>query len=299
MKPVHKFGFVAIAGPPNAGKSTLINRIIGQKISIISRRPQTTRHRILGIKTLDHAQLAFIDTPGLHFGEKKNLNRVINRTAIDSLTDVDLIVFMIDHRGWNPANTHAFKTVTDRNAPVLLVINKIDMLKDKSRLLPLIKESSELHDFVEIIPLSALQLGDPNSLLDTLVRHLPQGPPGFPADQVSSRGDKFFASELVREQMFLMLGRELPYESAVEVVRFDRNDPDFCYADMTLWVEKQSQKSIVIGSGGQQLRAIGENARKAMEKAFDTRVRLNLWVKVRKGWADNNTMLKSLGYTET
>ncbi len=298
MSQTHRFGFVALSGPPNVGKSTLINQLVGQKISIVSRRPQTTRHRILGIKTLDHAQVVFVDTPGLHHGEKKNLNRVINRTAINSVTDVDLIIFMIDHRGWNQTNIHGFRQVAERKVPILLVINKIDTLKDKAALLPLIKESSERYDFVAIIPLSALRLGDTTSFLDSVIRYLPEGPPGFPPDQVCDRGEQFLASELVREQTFLLLGKELPYESAVEVTRFDQDDPEFWYLDMIIWVEKSSQKSIVIGRGGKQLKAIGERARKAMERTFKTRIHLNLWVKERKGWADNNNMLKSLGYTD-
>lgn len=294
----HRFGFVTLAGPPNAGKSTLINQLIGQKISIVSRRPQTTRHRVLGIKTMDHAQVVFVDTPGLHHDEKKNLNRMINRTAINSLSDVDLIIFMIDHRGWTPSVTRSLKQVIDRQCPVLLVINKIDTLRDKTRLLPLIQESSQLHDFVEIVPLSALTLKDTASFTDTIVKYLPEGPAGFPEDQISDRSERFLASELVREQTFLQLGEELPYESAVEVTRFDQQDPDFWNIDMIIWVERPTQKSIVIGKGGQQLKLIGQRARVAMEREFDVRIHLNLWVKERKGWADNKSMLHSLGYAE-
>jgi len=298
MAEPHRFGFVTLAGPPNAGKSTLMNHLLGQKISIVSRRPQTTRHRVLGIKTMDHAQVVFVDTPGLHHDEKKNLNRMINRTAINSLSDVDLIVFMIDHRGWSAPVIRSLKQVINRQCPVLLVINKIDTLRDKTKLLPLIKESSELHDFVEIVPLSALNLDQNDSFIDTLIKYLPEGPPGFPKDQISDRSERFLASELVREQTYLQLGKELPYESAVEVTRFDQQDPDFWNIDMIIWVERSTQKSIVIGKGGQQLKLIGQRARVAMERAFDVRIHLNLWVKERKGWADNTSMLHSLGYSE-
>jgi len=298
MNNVHRFGFVTVAGPPNAGKSTLINRLVGQKISITSRRPQTTRHRILGIKTLTKAQIVFVDTPGLHHDESKRLNKMINRTAINSLSEVDLIVFMIDHRGWSPATVKSFQQIRNRDVPVVLVINKIDTLKDKSRLLPLIKESSEIYDFVEIVPLSAKKFENKDEFINTLISHLPEGPPGFPADQISDRSERFIASELVREQTFHTLGEELPYESAVEVTRFDQEDSDFWKIDMTIWVDKPSQKSIVIGKQGVRLKTIGTRARMEMEKIFGVRIYLNLWVKHRKGWADNAAMVKSLGYGE-
>ena len=298
----HRFGFVALAGPPNAGKSTLINRLVGEKVSIVSRRPQTTRHRVLGIRSEDHYQAVFVDTPGLHHDQKKNLNKMINRTALASVTDVDLVLFLIDHHGWNPSSEKALRQVARSETPIILVINKVDTLKDRTRLLPLIQRSSELHDFAEIIPLSALRLESDQTMrhdfLQTLVRYLPEGPPGFPADQVSDRSVRFQAAELVREQTFLMLGKELPYESAVEVTRFDDSDDALWEIDMIIWVEKPGQKAIVIGKGGKQLGAIGTKARLAMEKAFDVRVRLNLWVKQRQGWADNASMLRALGYGE-
>ena len=298
MDDTHRFGFVTIAGPPNAGKSTLINRLVGHKISITSRRPQTTRHRILGIRTRPDAQVVFVDTPGLHHDVGKRLNKMINRTAINSLSGIDLVVFMIDHRGWTPSIVNAFQHVRERNVPILLVINKIDELKDKTKLLPLIKESSELFDFVEIIPLSAKKMVDENVFLDTLISHLPEGPAGFPADQVSDRSDRFIASELVREQTFQLLGNELPYESAVEVTRFDQEDPHYWKIDMIIWVDKPSQKSIVIGKQGVRLKTIGTRARVEMEKLFNVRIYLNLWVKHRKGWADNARIVNSLGYGE-
>ena len=294
----HRFGFITIAGPPNAGKSTLLNKLVGQKISIISRRPQTTRRRILGIRTVENSQLVFVDTPGIHDDEKKNLNRMINRTAVNSLSDVDLVIFMIDYKGWNRRLQKTLKTVCERDMPVLLAINKIDSLKDKSRLLPLIQESSEIHQFVDIVPISAINMSGVTDFVEILLKYVPAGPPGFPADQISDRSDRFLVSELVREQTFLLLGNELPYESAVEVTEFDRNDPEFWTLDMTIWVEKASQKSIVIGKGGQQLKLIGQRARIEIEKQFGVRVRLNLWVKERKGWADNTNMLRSLGYVE-
>ncbi len=297
-EPSHQFGFVTLAGPPNAGKSTLLNKLVGQKVSIISRRPQTTRHRILGIRTTENSQLVFVDTPGIHSDEKKNLNKMINRTAINSLSDVDLIIFMIDYKGWSETLERTLRKVTEREVPIVLAINKIDALKDKSKLLPLIQKSSSLHPFVDIVPISALTMKDTEAFVEVLLKHIPLGPPGFPADQISDRGDRFLISELVREQTFQLLGNELPYESAVEVTGFDRDDPDFWVLDMIIWVEKSSQKSIVIGKGGQQLKLIGQRARHAIENEFGVRTRLNLWVKERKGWADNTNMLRSLGYVE-
>lgn len=298
MAEPHRFGVIALSGPPNAGKSTLINRIVGEKISIMSRRPQTTRHRILGIKTLPGAQLVFVDTPGLQRHPSTGLGRVINRTALDSLSDVDLILFMIDCRGWTPELERLFARVAGRGAPVILLINKIDRLKDRARLLPLIARSAQLHPFKEIIPISARKLADVGGFLDGIAACLPAGAPGFPADQRTDRSQRFLASELVREQTLNLLGHELPYASAVEVTRFEYRDDRLLNVAVIIWVEKAGQKPIVIGRGGRQLKAIGRRARRQMEQAFDTKVYLELWVKVKKGWAGNAAMLQSLGYLE-
>ena len=298
----HRFGFATLAGPPNVGKSTLINRIIGQKISIISRRPQTTRHRILGVKTLPEFQIVFVDTPGLHNDQRKNrrnsLGKVINKTAIRSMSDVDVILFMIDYKGWSKSLSAVFRHAKSKNTPIILLINKIDRLKDKSRLLPLIQESKNRHDFVEILPISALKLEPINDFLKTVSRHLPAGPAGFPEDQITDRSEQFLAAELVREQIFMTLGQELPYAIAAEVDKFETNEKGVLCIDIVIWVEKIGQKSIVIGKQGQQLKTIGMNARKQMERSFDKKVYLNLWVKVKKGWADRAALLHSLGYTE-
>ncbi len=293
----HRFGMVALSGPPNVGKSTLLNRLVGEKISIISRRPQTTRHRILGIKTMANAQLVFVDTPGLHRHQTKGLNRAINRTALASLSAVDLIIFMIDYRGWTADLEKLIKPVADKNTPVILLINKIDRLRDPKRLLPLIEQSRHIHDFTEIIPISALKQTDLSAFLEVIIANLPAGAAGYPAEQRTDRSQRFFAAELVREQTLRLLGQELPYASAVQVTQFDR-DSSLLSVAVTIWVEKASQKTIVIGQRGRQLKAIGQNARKQMEKSFGVRVHLQLWVKVRKGWADNATVLRSLGYID-
>ena len=298
MPEPHRFGVVALTGPPNAGKSTLLNGIVGEKISIMSRRPQTTRHRILGIKTVPGAQLVFVDTPGLHRDQFRGLNRAINRTALSSLSEADLVLFMIDFRGWSAAIENLFAQVAQKNTPVILIINKIDRLRDRKRLLPLIEQSARIHPFLEIIPFSARKLTGLEKFLEVIIAALPEGAPGFPADQHTDRSQRFFAAELVREQTFRLLSRELPYASAVEVTEFNYIDDQQLNVAAIIWVEKASQKSIVIGHGGRQLKAIGVKARKQMEQAFAVRVRLDLWVKVRKNWADNATMLRLLGYLE-
>ncbi len=282
----HKFGFAALVGPPNAGKSTLLNQIVGQKISIISRRPQTTWHRILGITTTPDYQIAFVDTPGLHDYQHKNLNKLINRTAITSLSDVDIILFMIDHRGWNEDLIRIFGHAKSRDVPVILIINKIDKLKDKSRLLPIMQESMQIHDFKEIVPLSALRLADKDGFLALVAGHLSDGPRGFPESQITDHSDSFMAAELIREQIFIKLREELPYAIATEVVRFEVNTRDILCIDAIVWAEKNSQKSIIIGKNGKQLKEIGTHARRQIEKVFAHRVFLNLWVRVRKGAID-------------
>ncbi len=282
----HKFGFAALIGPPNAGKSTLLNQIVGQKISIISRRPQTTWHRILGITTTRDYQIAFVDTPGLHDNQHKHLNKLINRTAITSLVDVDIILFMIDHRGWNEDLIRIFSHAKSRDVPVILIINKIDRLKDKSRLLPIMQESMQIHDFKEIVPLSALRLADKEGFLALVAGYLPDGPRGFPEGQITDQSDRFIAAELIREQIFIKLREELPYAITTEVVRFEVNTRDILCIDAIVWAEKDSQKSIIIGKDGKQLKEIGTHARRQIEKVIAHRVFLNLWVRVRKGSID-------------
>ena len=295
-----KFGFVALVGPPNAGKSTLMNHMIGTKIAITSRKPQTTRHRILGIKTTDDAQIVFVDTPGIHDAGKRQLNKMINKTAISSLEDVDIILFMMDDRGWTEEVELAFSAIGDPKVPVFLLINKVDKIKDKKKLLPLIDSASKRYDFAQIVPMSAVQARDTAALWETLLSSLTADELGygFPPDQITDKSQRFLASELVREQLFRQLGQELPYATAVEIIRFDEEGDNFLSMDMTIWVDRQGQKGIIVGKKGAKLKEIGTRAREQMESLFGKRVHLSLWVKVRKGWADNTRMLKSLGYSE-
>lgn len=304
MNPEYKFGYVTIIGKPNVGKSTLMNRIIGQKISITSHRPQTTRHRILGIHTDEQKQIVFVDTPGIHSVAKKSnrrtINRVINKTAITSIDGVDVVCLMIPASGWTDADRHVLTALKGYNTPVVLVINKLDKLKSVNDLLPLIAESSELYPFADIVPISALGRGSNDNvdhLLEVLTAHLPVAPPGFDEDQITDRSFRFLVSELVREQLFRRLGDELPYATAVEVTEFELEEKR-ALINCDIWVEKDSHKAMVIGKKGEALKQIGTAARLSCERLLERKVFLELFVKVRSGWSDNARDLYSLGYDE-
>lgn len=304
MSDQFKFGFVTIIGKPNVGKSTLMNRIIGQKISITSHRPQTTRHRILGIHTDEQKQVVFVDTPGIHSVAKKSnrktINKVINKTAVSSIDGVDAVCLMITAGGWTDADRLVLKALNGSSTPVILVINKLDKLKSVNDVLPLIAESSELYDFAEIIPVCAIgKVGADNvdRLMDVLTQYLPNHAAGFDEDQITDRSFRFLVSELVREQLFRRLGDELPYATAVEVTEFSvAGDKAQIGAD--IWVEKDSHKAMVIGKKGESLKKIGTAARKNCEVLLEKKVFLELFVKVRSGWSDNARDLYSLGYDE-
>ena len=289
-------GFVTLLGKPNVGKSTLLNAIVGHKVSITSSKPQTTRHRILGVLTRDNCQYIFVDTPGLHRASGKAINKIISRTAHACLTGVDAIVMMITFRGWTEQDHYVLRALRGIPLPVILVINKIDVLNEKTRLLPLIDASSKLRDFCEIIPLSAKSGTNVEELLSALGSVLPAGPAYFPEHQRTDRSTEFIVSELIREQVFRLLGQELPYEAAVRVVNFSRGDPARVEAE--IWVDRASQKGMVVGKDGQRIKKIGTNARKSIERELGKKVYLDVVVKVRRGWADNQADLHSLGYIE-
>jgi GTP-binding protein Era len=290
-------GFIAILGRPNVGKSTLLNRIIGKKISITSSKPQTTRHRLLGIRTTDECQMIFIDTPGVHLGSKRYINQVLNKTAANALAGVDITLLMITAEGWKEEDYHALKLATQEKARVILLINKIDKLKDKNRLLPLIESSSQLYDFMAIIPLSASNGDNVESLLKILPEGLPESPLLFPEGQMTDKGARFIVSETIREKLFRQLHREIPYALAVEIQQFELSDT-LLRADVIVWVEKESQKGVIIGKKGEKLRSVGKSAREDLESYFDRKVYLQLWVKVRENWSDDVVMLRSIGYIE-
>ncbi|HFB65288.1 MAG TPA: GTPase Era [Aeromonadales bacterium] len=293
-----KCGLVAIVGRPNVGKSTLLNHLIGDKISITSRKPQTTRHRITGILTTKDAQIVFIDTPGLHKHEARAINRHMNRAASSSLLDVDAIVFVVDADIWNEDDELVLSKIKSASAPVFLFINKIDKLATKEELLPLLEKYSTLMNFKEIIPGSALKFKQLDQLKNTLITVLPQQTFMFPEDYITDRSERFLAAEIVREKLMRSLGDELPYSTTVEIEKFKVNEKQIIEIYALILIERKGQKKIVIGQKGAHLKRIGSEARVDMERLFGQKVFLKLWVKVKDGWADDERALKSLGYTD-
>lgn len=291
-------GYVAIIGRPNVGKSTLINRVLGQKLCITSRRPQTTRHRILGIKTTDQGQFIYVDTPGLHSDNKKAMNRYMNRAASSSIEDVDVILFVVEGLKWTDEDKKVLKRLQeDARAPVILVLNKADKLSDKGALLPQIQELSSQYEFAAVVPISARKGMNTDVLEQEIAKLMPAGEMIYDEDQLTDRSSRFLAAEIVREKLFRYLGKELPYSITVEVELFEEEDGMFRISAV-VYVERSGQKSIVIGKKGEQLKRIGQDAREEMEQLFGCKVFLQVWVKVREGWSDNERMLKNLGYKD-
>jgi GTP-binding protein Era len=289
-------GYIALVGRPNVGKSTLLNRILGQKISITSRRPQTTRHRVLGIKTLPHAQLIYVDTPGIHDFNGRAMNRYMNRTASSVLADVDVVVFLVEGLRWTADDELVLEKLARTGSPVILAVNKIDALEKREALLPGLQALAEKFRFTEIIPVSARK-GDNIAALESCIEALlPEAPPLFPEDQVTDRSVRFLAAELIREKLFRKLGRELPYGLTVQIEEY-RSEPGMTHIHALIWVERDSQKNIVIGKGGRVLKEVGREARLDIEEMIGNRVNLKLWVKIKEGWADDERALHSLGYT--
>ncbi|MCX4193973.1 GTPase Era [Methylophaga sp. OBS1] len=291
-------GYVAIIGRPNVGKSTLINRVLGQKLCITSRRPQTTRHRILGIKTTEQGQFIYVDTPGLHSDNKKAMNRYMNRAAASSIEDVDVILFVVEGLKWTDEDKKVLKRLQqDARAPVILVLNKADKLSDKGALLPQIQDLSAQYDFAAVVPISARKGMNTDVLEQEIAKLMPAGEMIYDEDQLTDRSSRFLAAEIVREKLFRYLGKELPYSLTVEVELFE-DDGEMFRISAVVYVERSGQKSIVIGKNGEQLKLIGREARLEMEQLFGCKVYLQLWVKVREGWSDNERMLKNLGYKD-
>ena len=290
-------GLIAIVGRPNVGKSTLLNHLLRQKISITSRKPQTTRHRILGINSDAQYQCIYVDTPGLHSNQKKVLNKVMNDTVISVINDVDLILFLIEKANFNEGDQRVLELLSKTDRPVLLLINKIDLVKDKKSLLPHIDELSKWHDFNEIVPVSALGGHNLRKIEELVKSYLPRRQFLFPEDQVTDRSSRFLAAELIREKVIRQLGDELPYEVTVEIENFQQKDSLLHIYGLIL-VDKPSQKKILVGKDGERLKRIGSSAREDMETAFETKIMLNLWVKVKSGWADDERALQSLGYMD-
>lgn len=288
-------GYVAIIGRPNVGKSTLLNRILGQKLSITSRKPQTTRHRLLGINTQGDTQTIYVDTPGLHRGEKQALNRLMNRAASRAIYDVDVIVFIIDGLNWLDDDDWILRKLQHATCPVILAVNKMDLIPDKKQLLPQLEKLKEKMDFATIVPISAAKGDNVEALEQEIAQRLPENPHFFPDDQISDRSERFLAAEIVREKLTRNLGQELPYALTVDIEKF-KLEKGVLHIYAVIFVERDGQKAIVIGDKGQGLKRIGQQARYDMEKLFDSKVFLKMWVKVKKGWSDDERALRNLGY---
>ena len=295
--PVTRCGYVAIVGRPNVGKSTLLNHILGQKLAITSRKPQTTRHNMLGIKTEGGVQAVYVDTPGLHKHNDKALNRYMNRSASSALKDVDVVVFVVDRTRWTDEDQLVLEKVQHVKCPILLAVNKADRLEDKSELLPHLNWLAEQLPQAEIVPISALQGQNLDTLEKLVGERLPESEHFYPEDQITDRSSRFLAAELIREKIMRQLGAELPYQITVEIEEF-KQEGRILHIHGLILVERDGQKKIIIGDKGERIKRIGADARKDMETMFDSKVMLNLWVKVKGGWSDDERALRSLGYLD-
>ncbi|QTH65319.1 GTPase Era [Psychrosphaera ytuae] len=292
-----KCGLVAIVGRPNVGKSTLMNHILEQKISITSKKPQTTRHRILGIHTEGNEQIVYVDTPGLHKEEKRAINKLMNRAASSALGDVEVVLFVVEALKWTEDDEMVLTKIRRSKKPVILLINKVDMIKDKETLMPFLQTLSAKHDFEEIIPISAEKGTNVEPIKASVRNYLPENPFFFPEDHVTDRSSRFMAAEIVREKLMRFMGEELPYSATVEIEQF-KWDEKIWRINALILVEREGQKKMVIGKKGEKLKVIGRDARQDLEKLLDEKVYLELWVKVKSGWADDERALRSLGYSE-
>jgi GTPase len=288
-------GFAALVGRPNVGKSTLLNALVGEKLSIVTPRPQTTRHRILGIANLPAAQIAFVDTPGLHREGRRALNKAMNRTAAAALDDADVVVLVVEAPKWEAGDDLVLARIVRARRPAILAANKIDRVRPRERLLPYLATVAARYAFLAIVPVSALKADNVADLRDTIAAHLPESAALFPAGEVTDRGTSFRIAETIREKLTLELNQELPYGIAVEVERLADEPDGQVTVDAAIWVEREGQKPIVIGARGERLKRVGRAARLTVNELLGRRVHLNLWVKVRENWADNARALKQLG----
>lgn len=293
MSEAHRSGFVAIVGRPNVGKSTLLNRLVGQKVSITSKKAQTTRHRVLGIRTDPDVQFVFVDTPGFQTRHGGRMNAAMNRSVRQTLADVDAVLMVVEAGRLNQGDRQVMQLLpADR--PVLLVVNKQDQVKDRAAMLEYLQKVAAEHAFAEIVPVSARHGTGLDELLKTLAQYLPEGEALFGEDDVTDQTERVLAAELIREKLFRLCGDEIPYATAVLIDKFEE-EGRLRRIFATILVDRESQKAIVIGKGGEKLKAISSQARQDMEKAFDAKVYLEVWVKVRSGWSDDVKLLKSLG----
>jgi GTP-binding protein Era len=293
----YRCGYVALVGRPNVGKSTLMNRILGQKLSIVTAKPQTTRQRIAGIKTTADGQIIYIDTPGIHLAAHRALNRYMNRIARASFHEVDLILFLVEAGRWTKQDEHVARSLSAVDAPVLLVINKIDRVPDKSKLLGFLRDEVKTERFAQVLLIAARSGDGVEELENRVIELLPFSRPFYDEDQFTDRSERFLAAELVREQLMMRLHQELPYALTVEIEEFKRLD-GVLRIGAIVWVEREGQKQIVIGKGGDVLKFVGTRARHALRELFDEKVFIRLWVKVSKDWSDNERALRQFGYDE-
>ena len=287
-------GFAALVGRPNVGKSTLLNALVGQKLSIVTPRPQTTRHRILGIYTSPSEQIAFLDTPGLHREAPRALNKAMNRTATAALEEADIVVLVLEALKWTAEDDLALGRVARAGRAAIAAVNKVDRVRPRERLLPYLKELGERHPFLAIVPISALKSDNIEALRRTIAAHLPEGPVLYPNGELTDRGLEFRIAEMIREKLTLELNQEVPYGIAVEVERLAEEEGQLM-VDAAIWVDREGQKPIVIGAKGERLKRVGTAARLTLNEMLKRRLHLTLWVKVRENWADNARALKELG----
>lgn len=297
MQNSYRCGYVAILGRPNVGKSSLLNRLIGQKLSITSRKPQTTRHQILGINTTEEAQIIYVDTPGINKSGEKALHRYLNKAAKSIIPDMHVVLFVIEAMHWSDDDEIVLSALRQAECPIVLVVNKVDKIKDKEKLLPFLQEVAGKAEFADVVPVSATKSVQTAELEKTIIHLLPESEAYFPDDQLTTRSSKFIASEIIREKLIRCLGDELPYVTSVEIEKFDIQ-PKLLKLHAVIWVERENQKPIVIGKNGEMLKRIGTQAREDLEKFFEKKVHLQTWVKVRTGWSDDERALLQLGYKD-
>lgn len=288
-------GMVAIAGRPNVGKSTLVNALVGEKVSIVTPKPQTTRHRIIGLITENNVQMALVDTPGMHGKKTSALNRVMNETAVASLAGIDLILYVVEAGQWRDDDQRALAAIRRAGVPVALVVNKTDQIDNKNKLLPFIEQLNAEHEFAFVVPISARRCDNLDALTTEMATRMPEGPYLFPEDEYTDRNLRFIVAEVVREKLMLFLQQELPYSIAIEIESFETGEEQ-THIHACIWVARDNHKSIVIGRQGQMLKKVGQSARRELVQQLGRRVDLRLWVKVRANWIDNEASVRDLGH---
>ena len=293
----YRCGYVALIGRPNVGKSTLLNRLLGQKLSIVTAKPQTTRQQIAGIKSTSEGQVIYLDTPGIHLAATRALNRYMNRIAHAALRDVDAVLFLIEAGRWTDQDEHVVRALADVDVPVILVVNKVDLVVTKSSLLEFLEKKVDTQRFTHVLLISAKNGDGVNDLEALILRQLPFSRPFFDADQFTDRSERFLAGELIREQLMMRLHQELPYAITVEIEEFKR-EPGLLRIGAIIWVEREGQKHIVIGKNGQVLKQVGTRARGELQKLFEEKIFLRMWVKVSRDWSDNEKSLRELGFDD-